>query len=61
MNFDDGKCSHCGRPGCIKLGDPECSAARVKMFDELRQKVDFFERMQAKKRQRQSAAEGSEK
>lgn len=30
-------CSHCGRPGCVTLGSPECQAAREKFFETMRQ------------------------
>jgi len=33
------KCTHCGRENCVKMGDKECQEARMKLFEEMRERV----------------------
>lgn len=45
----DDKCSSCGRADCVNYGDEACQAARKKFFDDMRARIEFFEKMKAEK------------
>lgn len=48
--YDDGKCSHCGRPDCRVMGDEACQEGRKRFFEEQQRRIEYFEKRQAEKR-----------